>query len=743
MKDILNQFVIHPDVQFGESAGEELVAYRLGSRASPKHLESGLTALFREFTQPTTIPEAVRRVASRDGDSPENVLRVAWPAITQLLRAGFLVRPEAVEDAPRSLGTLPRGYLVGDYTAVQPIRVLLDSQVYLGVSRSGKRVSIKCVPFQKVGPAADRLRHEHVVLMNLADSGVVPALLAFGLDPFPYLVCEWFDGLTIQQWLPTATTRQAIHVAIQILRTYETLHAHGVAHGDVNPGNILVSGRTAVLVDFDSAFLAGRVASGPRRTVLPYQEPEAATALLGGSPTPRASAEGDQYCIASLLFYIITRFHHISIAENDRRTLMTRLANGEVRSFESVALGGLAAIDAVLQRALAKDPVERYPNIASFRDAFSRAAAASLQVVDRGTGSVAVDLSVHSVWFTAGLPSTPTASINFSAAGVALCLLERSTATADASLLELADVWSRRHGRVQVPTQSAVIRRAIEEDTSILHASPGTSFVRALVANARGDNAALRRSILRFTKLTMRPRTTPEFALGTAGLLAGAAALTERTRDPCALAAGQRLSRELWAELNTLPPIGEQPNTGLNLGFAHGWAGVLWSTARWCEASADEIPPNLFVRAEELRRIGRLDGRALRWPWRRAGRVTESIGWCNGSSGFVLAYLALSRLLGAPWLEVATAAGAPLVGTRWRTNHLCCGAAGGFFASARLYGMTGDRCWLDAAVNARDAALRLAGNDEFPFSLFRGSLVNLLVDVDTTLVANVRLPGFE
>jgi len=65
--------------------------------------------------------------------------------------------------------------------------------------------------------------------------------------------------------------------------------------------------------------------------------------------------------------------------------------------------------------------------------------------------------------------------------------------------------------------------------------------------------------------------------------------------------------------------------------MAHGWAGVLFGTFRWCEASTTPIP------AAALERLGELSGRVRcegeRRSWVGPNDPALASSWCHGSAG--------------------------------------------------------------------------------------------------------------
>ncbi|MGQ0438839.1 hypothetical protein ACT4UT_14480, partial [Bacillus sp. B-TM1] len=69
--------------------------------------------------------------------------------------------------------------------------------------------------------------------------------------------------------------------------------------------------------------------------------------------------------------------------------------------------------------------------------------------------------------------------------------------------------------------------------------------------------------------------------------------------------------QSIWAEIDTLPPI--QQATELSfLGIAHGWAGILYATMRWCQSANRTFPSSLVDRLEELAGCAEVFGRGVR-----------------------------------------------------------------------------------------------------------------------------------
>lgn len=113
--------------------------------------------------------------------------------------------------------------------------------------------------------AADReLRYRHIAAYLARHS--VPALGAFKYDAegilvagqtYPTLVMEWIEGHTLDVYLEETIGNRAVllHLADEWLRLMRALNKAGIAHGDLQHGNIIVQRGNLRLIDFDGMFV--------------------------------------------------------------------------------------------------------------------------------------------------------------------------------------------------------------------------------------------------------------------------------------------------------------------------------------------------------------------------------------------------------------------------------------------------------------------------------------------------------
>ncbi|MGH7295554.1 MAG: protein kinase domain-containing protein, partial [Polyangiaceae bacterium] len=189
-----------------------------------------------------------------------------------------------------------------------------------------------------------RLEGEGALLARLAGRGA-PRLVAQGQDAAgPWIVMErvgWGSLEARTGGVDAAWVGRATRAAFAAL---EAVHAQGIVHGDVSPGNVLAAddGARAVLVDFGLALGPGMPAMppGPFRGTLAYAAPEV--------------ARGEPCCARADLFAMAATLLHVASGEPPRRapTGAAMLLSAAEVPIEPWASGAANGLDLTTARAL-------------------------------------------------------------------------------------------------------------------------------------------------------------------------------------------------------------------------------------------------------------------------------------------------------------------------------------------------------------------------------------------------------
>jgi serine/threonine-protein kinase len=209
---------------------------------------------------------------------------------------------------------------------------------------------------------AARLTHPHI--LPLYDSGSVDELLYYVM---PYVPGESLrDRLTREGRLPVA---EALRLAAEVGEALAYAHREGIVHRDIKPDNILLSEGHAVVADFG---IARAIDVGDQRLTgtgiavgtPDYMSPEQAAG-------ERVDGRGDIYSLACVLYEMLAGQPPFTAAS--ARAVIARHMTDPVPPIRTVRGTVDARVESAVERALAKDPADRFPTAESFVNAFTGA----------------------------------------------------------------------------------------------------------------------------------------------------------------------------------------------------------------------------------------------------------------------------------------------------------------------------------------------------------------------------------
>ncbi|MER5373446.1 protein kinase [Streptomyces sp. NPDC002553] len=220
--------------------------------------------------------------------------------------------------------------------------------------------------FRREAQAMAAISHPHVVSVH-----------DMGEEPVPYIVMELVNGRSLadllleRHALPVA---QALDLASQVLAGLAVAHVHQLVHRDIKPGNVLLTvNGTAKVADFGIARAVQGAGTALTRTgrmigTPHYMSPEQ---VRGRSDIDGRS---DLYSVGVMLFQMLAgrlpfeADSHYAIGYLHLTAVPPTLAS----------LGNAVdpAVEAVLARALAKEPAHRYPDAEAMRAALQQPARA-------------------------------------------------------------------------------------------------------------------------------------------------------------------------------------------------------------------------------------------------------------------------------------------------------------------------------------------------------------------------------
>jgi hypothetical protein len=245
------------------------------------------------------------------------------------------------------------------------------SRVFLATERAlNRQVVIKMLPPNlAAGVNRERFRREIQLAAQLQHPHIVPLYAAGEHGDLLYYTMPFIEGESLRHALHDGgaakpvrfAPRDVVRILHDVVDALACAHARGVIHRDIKPGNVLRSGKHAVVTDFGVAKAisaampaAGMTTSGMAIGTPAYMAPE----QLAGDPD--ADQRVDIYAVGLLGYELLTGEAPF-IAESPQATMAAQLTRAP-EPIEKVRKDVPPELSALIMRALAKAPEKRQQN---------------------------------------------------------------------------------------------------------------------------------------------------------------------------------------------------------------------------------------------------------------------------------------------------------------------------------------------------------------------------------------------
>jgi hypothetical protein len=342
------------------------------------HRKSRLDGIGRE--QPDLRREVETLLASdaaAGAAADDPLLRVARAAARDLdtRRTGAGDRESRLGEGGAG-GSVAPGSRVGDYRLLRRLGQGGMGEVWEAERADGQFEQLVAVKLLKRGfdspELVARFVRERQILARLDHPGIT-RLLDGGIseEGRPYLVMERVSGVPITEFVAARglTLRARLDLFLAVTDAVESAHRALVIHRDLKPSNVLVdaAGRPRLL-DFGIAKLLD--ADDPAATAhfpAPFTPAYAAPEQIAGESITTAC---DVWALGALLFETLTGRRPFARLGRQPAELMAEVEEEEAprpsraRTPESPPID--AEVDAIVLRAIRREPGERYPSVDAF-----------------------------------------------------------------------------------------------------------------------------------------------------------------------------------------------------------------------------------------------------------------------------------------------------------------------------------------------------------------------------------------
>ncbi len=280
---------------------------------------------------------------------------------------------------------------LGKFEVVRLLGKGAMGEVYLGRDpKLGREVALKVISagsafgeeaqarFEREARAAAMLNHPHIV-----------TVFEFGEDEgVHYLAMEFLDGNELETLIREGKTPKAelLKVLAQVCDGLAYAHEQGVVHRDIKPANILVTKRGkrfhAKLMDFGVAQMgpSGLTQTGTWMGTVSYMAPEYLD-------TGKATTSSDLFALGVILYEVLTGGRKPFRGDTTTSVLNRILLHPPEPIPPEDLKDASGRLLAVVKRALAKNPADRYPDAEALGSAIREAMLAPAEGVAVGAPS--------------------------------------------------------------------------------------------------------------------------------------------------------------------------------------------------------------------------------------------------------------------------------------------------------------------------------------------------------------------
>jgi serine/threonine-protein kinase len=282
----------------------------------------------------------------------------------------------------RERDLLAPGQVVAHYTIIRELGRGGMATVYLADDlKHHRKVAIKVLHAElaaTLGP--ERFLREIETTANLRHPHILPLFDSGAAGGFLFYVMPFVDGESLRDRLgreKQLSLDDALHIAREVADALDHAHGQGIVHRDIKPQNILLSGGHAVVTDFGIA----RPRDGGREQLTEtglavgtaaYMSPEQATGQR------ELDGRSDVYSLGCVLYEMLAG--ELPYSRATPQAIMARVLTERPRPIHPIRPEIPAALDAVIAKALAMSPADRYSSAPDLADAMESAAHSSAPV---------------------------------------------------------------------------------------------------------------------------------------------------------------------------------------------------------------------------------------------------------------------------------------------------------------------------------------------------------------------------
>ncbi len=237
-----------------------------------------------------------------------------------------------------------------------------------------RRVAVKVMrPELAATLGAERFLREVEISAQLSHPHILPVYDSGSADGVLYYVMPYVEGESLQERMQREgqlPVEDALRISREVAEALAYAHERNIIHRDIKPANIMMSRGHALVADFGIARAVGDGGAAITKTGLAvgtpqYMSPEQA------SGSPNVDARADIFALGCVLYEMVAG--EPPFTGPTPQAIVMRSMTEAPRPLTTTREGLSSALDAVVGKALAKSPADRWQTAQQFADALGRA----------------------------------------------------------------------------------------------------------------------------------------------------------------------------------------------------------------------------------------------------------------------------------------------------------------------------------------------------------------------------------
>jgi serine/threonine protein phosphatase PrpC len=254
------------------------------------------------------------------------------------------------------------------YEIIREIYISSRSHVFLARDNDTQQTVVIKTPSTELRTDTrylERFMLEEWIAKRINNPHVAKAIIPKRKRHYLYLVTEFIDGISLNQWMidhPKPSLEQVRNIIEQTAKGLQAFHRQDMIHQDLRPANIMIDNtKTVKIIDFGSTFIAGVTDADTEeimRGTIRYSAPEYFLGHLGTQASDLYSLGVITYQMLSGKFPYGREIAHANSVSAQRKLNYKSMINDNTE----LPLW----IDDTLERALKIDPLKRYSVLSEF-----------------------------------------------------------------------------------------------------------------------------------------------------------------------------------------------------------------------------------------------------------------------------------------------------------------------------------------------------------------------------------------